>query len=180
MDQKPPSGPGTRSNPQGNQASGGSNVKGAGKAAHNTNTKGSGAQSVSRSRSGKGRHVWVPGLRMENRTWVRALNWRAPPRCLGSSAAPSRPGEPVLGRIGRHAAVDCMVVATIPLRDGALQIEPSLGVIRTGIRLLLGPRLLRPPVSGCGHIPTGWYELTSARSARTARTAEPGPTSSAL
>jgi hypothetical protein len=39
-------GPGTRNNPQGipTEASGGSNAKGGGKAAQNTNTKGSGAQ----------------------------------------------------------------------------------------------------------------------------------------
>lgn len=39
-------GPGTRNNPQGipKEASGGSNAKGGGKAAQNTNTKGSGAQ----------------------------------------------------------------------------------------------------------------------------------------
>jgi hypothetical protein len=36
-------------------------------------------------------------------------------------------------RIGRDAVVDWMVVATIPLRDGVLQAEPSWGVILAGI-----------------------------------------------
>jgi uncharacterized protein (DUF305 family) len=36
-------------------------------------------------------------------------------------------------RIGRDAAVDWMVVAVIPLRDWALQIEPSWAVIAAGI-----------------------------------------------
>ena len=36
-------------------------------------------------------------------------------------------------RIGRDAAVDWMVVAAIPLRDGALQVDPSGPVILAGI-----------------------------------------------
>jgi uncharacterized protein (DUF305 family) len=37
------------------------------------------------------------------------------------------------GRIGRDAAVDWMVVASIPLQDRALAIEPSFGTIASGI-----------------------------------------------
>jgi hypothetical protein len=36
-------------------------------------------------------------------------------------------------RIGRDAAVDWMVVAAIPLRDGVIQTEPGLGVILAGV-----------------------------------------------
>jgi hypothetical protein len=36
-------------------------------------------------------------------------------------------------RIGRDAAVDWMVVASIPLGDGTLEMEPSWGVIAAGI-----------------------------------------------
>lgn len=37
------------------------------------------------------------------------------------------------GRIGRDAAVDWMSVATIPVRDWALSVEPSIGAIAAGI-----------------------------------------------
>jgi uncharacterized protein (DUF305 family) len=71
---------------------------------------------------------------MDVRTSARALNWRAA-ALLGivSSTFSTIVSQLTAGRIGRDAAVDWMVVATIPLRDGALQIEPSWGVILVGI-----------------------------------------------
>ncbi len=62
------------------------------------------------------------------------INWQAAV-VLGliSSTFSTMASQLTAARIGRDAAVDWMVVATIPLRDPALQIEPSWGVILAGI-----------------------------------------------
>ena len=64
-------------------------------------------------------------------TW---LNWRSA-LVLGliSSTFSTIISQLMAARIGRDAVVDWMVVASIPLRDTALQIEPSAGVILAGI-----------------------------------------------
>jgi uncharacterized protein (DUF305 family) len=62
------------------------------------------------------------------------LNWRSA-LVLGliSSTFSTIISQLMAARIGRDAAVDWMVVASIPLRDAALQIEPSAGVVVAGI-----------------------------------------------
>jgi uncharacterized protein (DUF305 family) len=62
------------------------------------------------------------------------LNWRAA-ILLGllSSTFSTAVSQLTAARIGRDAIVDWMVVANIPLRDPALQIEPSAAVIAVGI-----------------------------------------------
>ena len=62
------------------------------------------------------------------------LNWRAA-ALLGLITSTFSTVVATLGaaRIGRDAAVDWMVVAAIPLRDQALQAEPSWAVILAGI-----------------------------------------------
>jgi hypothetical protein len=64
----------------------------------------------------------------------RRLNWRTA-ALLGliSSTFSTLVSQFLAGRIGRDAVVDWMVVATIPLRDGMLQSEPSWPVIAAGI-----------------------------------------------
>jgi uncharacterized protein (DUF305 family) len=64
----------------------------------------------------------------------RSLNWRAA-MLLGliSSTFSTLVSQFLGARIGRDAVVDWMVVATIPLRDGVLQAEPSWPVILAGI-----------------------------------------------
>jgi uncharacterized protein (DUF305 family) len=64
----------------------------------------------------------------------RRLNWRAA-ALLGliSSTFSTLVSQFLAGRIGRDAVVDWMVVATIPLRDGMLQSEPSWPAIAAGI-----------------------------------------------
>ena len=68
------------------------------------------------------RDVWTSG------------NWRAA-ALLGliSSTFSTIVSQLTAARIGRDAAVDWMVVAAIPLRDPALQTEPSWNVIVAGI-----------------------------------------------
>jgi uncharacterized protein (DUF305 family) len=62
------------------------------------------------------------------------LNWRAA-ALLGliSSTFSTLVSQFTAARIGRDAVVDWMVVAAIPLRDPALQVEPSWPVILAGI-----------------------------------------------
>ncbi|EIM27421.1 DUF305 domain-containing protein [Microvirga lotononidis] len=62
------------------------------------------------------------------------LNWRAA-ALLGliSSTFSTLVSQFLAARIGRDAVVDWMVVATIPLRDGMLQSEPSWSSIAAGI-----------------------------------------------
>lgn len=62
------------------------------------------------------------------------VNWRAA-LVLGliSSTFSTLVSHLLAGRIGRDAVVDWMVVASIPLRDSVLQIEPSAGVVIAGI-----------------------------------------------
>jgi uncharacterized protein (DUF305 family) len=62
------------------------------------------------------------------------LNWRAA-ALLGliSSTFSTLVSQFTAARIGRDAAVDWMVVASIPLREGVLQVEPSWPVILAGI-----------------------------------------------
>lgn len=64
----------------------------------------------------------------------RGLNWRAA-ALLGliSSTFSTLVSQFMAARIGRDAVVDWMVVATIPLREGVLQVEPSWPVILAGI-----------------------------------------------
>jgi uncharacterized protein (DUF305 family) len=69
--------------------------------------------------------------------WLQSktgLNWRAA-TLLGliSSTFSTLVSQFLAARIGRDAVVDWMVVATIPFRDGMLQIEPSWIVILAGI-----------------------------------------------
>ncbi|MBM1171465.1 DUF305 domain-containing protein [Microvirga arabica] len=69
--------------------------------------------------------------------WLQSktgLNWRAA-ALLGliSSTFSTLVSQFLAARIGRDAVVDWMVVATIPFRDGMLQIEPSWPVIIAGI-----------------------------------------------
>jgi hypothetical protein len=56
----------------------------------------------------------------------RSLNWRAA-ALLGliSSTFSTLVSQFMAARSGRDAAVDWMVVATIPLREGVLQVVPS-------------------------------------------------------
>src|SRR3954471_20250185 len=62
------------------------------------------------------------------------VNWRAA-ALLGliSSTFSTLVSQFTAARIGRDAVVDWMVVAAIPLRDPALQVEPSWPVILAGI-----------------------------------------------
>ncbi|GEM98051.1 DUF305 domain-containing protein [Methylobacterium radiotolerans] len=62
------------------------------------------------------------------------ITWRAA-MLLGllSSTVSTLFSQLTAARIGRDAAVDWMVVAAIPLRDGALQVDPSGPVILAGI-----------------------------------------------
>jgi uncharacterized protein (DUF305 family) len=64
----------------------------------------------------------------------RSVNWRAA-ALLGliSSTFSTLVSQFMAARIGRDAVVDWMVVATIPLREGVLQIEPSWPVIAAGV-----------------------------------------------
>jgi uncharacterized protein (DUF305 family) len=63
-----------------------------------------------------------------------ALNWRSALMLgLVSSTFSTLVSQFLAGRIGRDAAVDWMVVASIPLRDPALQVEPTAGPILAGI-----------------------------------------------
>jgi hypothetical protein len=67
--------------------------------------------------------------------WLRqSLNWRAA-ALLGliSSTFSTLVSQFLAARIGRDAVVDWMVVATIPLRSGVLEAEPSWPVIIAGI-----------------------------------------------
>jgi hypothetical protein len=69
--------------------------------------------------------------------WLQSktgLNWRAA-ALLGliSSTYSTLASQFLAARIGRDAVVDWMVVATIPFRDGMLQIGPSWPVIVAGI-----------------------------------------------
>ena len=70
------------------------------------------------------------------RFWSSAagVNWRAA-ALLGliSSTFSTLVSQFTAARIGRDAVVDWMVVAAIPLRDPALQVEPSWSVILAGI-----------------------------------------------
>lgn len=70
------------------------------------------------------------------RFWFSAagLNWRAA-ALLGiiSSIFSTLISQFTAARVGRDAAVDWMVVAAIPLRDPALQLEPSWPIILAGI-----------------------------------------------
>lgn len=62
------------------------------------------------------------------------LNWRAAVLLgLISSTFSTLVSQFLAARIGRDAIVDWMVVATIPLRDGMLQTDPSWPVILAGI-----------------------------------------------
>jgi hypothetical protein len=73
-------------------------------------------------------------------TWRRiwrsdaGVNWRAA-MLLGliSSTFSTAISQLIAARIGRDAVVEWMVVANIPVRDAALQIEPSWHVIIVGI-----------------------------------------------
>ena len=70
------------------------------------------------------------------RFWSSAasFNWRAAALLgLVSSTFSTLVSQFSAARIGRDAVVDWMVVASIPLRDPALQIEPSWSVILAGI-----------------------------------------------
>ena len=70
------------------------------------------------------------------RFWSSAasFNWRAAALLgLVSSTFSTLVSQFSAARIGRDAVVDWMVVASIPLRDPALQIEPSWSVIFAGI-----------------------------------------------
>ncbi|WP_331294518.1 MULTISPECIES: DUF305 domain-containing protein [Methylobacterium] len=71
------------------------------------------------------RRLWSSGA---------GITWRAA-MLLGllSSTFSTLVSQVTAARIGRDAAVDWMVVATIPLRDGALQADPSWPVILAGI-----------------------------------------------
>src|ERR1700712_5340688 len=62
------------------------------------------------------------------------VNWRAA-ALLGliNSTFSTLVSQFTAARIGRDAVVDWMVVAAIPLRDPALQVEPSWSVILAGI-----------------------------------------------
>jgi uncharacterized protein (DUF305 family) len=62
------------------------------------------------------------------------VNWRAA-ALLGliSSTFSTLVSQFTAARIGRDAVVDWMVVAAIPLRDPALQVEPSWSVILAGV-----------------------------------------------
>ena len=63
-----------------------------------------------------------------------SVNWRAAVLLgLVSSTFSTIVSQLTAARLGRDAATDWMVVAAIPLRDAALQIEPSWGVILAGI-----------------------------------------------
>lgn len=71
------------------------------------------------------RHFWSSAA---------GVNWRAAALLgLTSSTFSTLVSQFTAARIGRDAVVDWMVVAAIPLRDPALQIEPSWGVILAGI-----------------------------------------------
>jgi hypothetical protein len=75
------------------------------------------------------------GGRMTISWWSRrSLNWRAA-ALLGliSSTFSTLVSQFLAARIGRDAVVDWMVVATIPLRSGVLEDEPSWPVIIAGI-----------------------------------------------
>jgi uncharacterized protein (DUF305 family) len=62
------------------------------------------------------------------------LNWAAAALLgLVTSTFSTIVSQLLAARIGRDAAVDWMIVAAIPLRDGALQAEPNWGVILVGI-----------------------------------------------
>src|SRR5437868_14180401 len=63
-----------------------------------------------------------------------AGRWRAA-ACLGlvSSTFSTIVSQLAAARIGRDAAVDWMVVASIPLRDSALTSDPTIGAIVGGI-----------------------------------------------
>lgn len=62
------------------------------------------------------------------------IDWRAAALLgLFSSTFSTLLSQFTAARIGRDAVVDWMVVATIPLREPALQVEPSWPVILTGI-----------------------------------------------
>ncbi|MHB2211635.1 DUF305 domain-containing protein [Methylobacterium sp. CM6257] len=62
------------------------------------------------------------------------INWRAAALLgLFSSTFSTLVSQFTAARIGRDAVVDWMVVAAIPLRDPALQVEPSWPAILTGI-----------------------------------------------
>src|SRR6478609_3239151 len=62
------------------------------------------------------------------------INWRAAALLgLFSSTFSTLLSQFTAARIGRDAVVDWMVVAAIPLRGSALQVEPSWPVILTGI-----------------------------------------------
>jgi uncharacterized protein (DUF305 family) len=63
-----------------------------------------------------------------------SLNWRAA-ALLGliSSTFSTLVSQFMAARIGRDAIIEWMVVATIPLRDGVLQAEPSWAVVAAGI-----------------------------------------------
>jgi hypothetical protein len=65
---------------------------------------------------------------------MSTLNWRSA-ALLGliSSTFSTGLSQLAAARLGRDAAVDWMVVATIPLRDAALQTDPSWPVIGTGV-----------------------------------------------
>lgn len=64
----------------------------------------------------------------------KSVNWRAA-ALLGliSSTFSTLVSQFLAARVGRDAVVDWMVVATIPLRDGMLQSEPSWSTIAAGI-----------------------------------------------
>lgn len=74
--------------------------------------------------------------RNSQRLWSgeAGINWRAA-MLLGllSSTFSTLVSQVTAARIGRDAVVDWMVVAAIPLRDGALQMDPSGPVILAGI-----------------------------------------------
>lgn len=62
------------------------------------------------------------------------LNWRAAALLgLASSTFSTLASQLLAARVGRDAAVDWMVVASIPLRDGVLQAEPTWPAILAGI-----------------------------------------------
>ncbi|ACL56192.1 DUF305 domain-containing protein [Methylobacterium nodulans] len=77
-----------------------------------------------------------PGLRQVHarRVSPAGLDWRAA-ALLGliSSSVSTLASQFAAARIGRDAMVDWTVVAAIPLRDGALQVEPGWPVILAGI-----------------------------------------------
>src|SRR3954451_1685188 len=61
-------------------------------------------------------------------------NWLAAAKLgLVSSTFSTLISQLTAARIGRDASVDWMTVAAIPLRDGALSVEPSWSTITTGI-----------------------------------------------